>query len=107
MVTSERENRQIGDEEQDIDSAVRQFLEKLLDSPDADSRVVEANEIVAILEPLGLPANLRAAVLLYPLARDGEFDSHSLYTRFRKRLQPSMLSSRHSVSRSGGPANSM
>ena len=78
MVTSERENRQIGDEEQDIDSAVRQFLEKLLDSPDADSRVVEANEIVAILEPLGLPANLRAAVLLYPLARDGEFDPRSL-----------------------------
>jgi GTP pyrophosphokinase len=78
MATSERENQQIGDEARDIDSAARQFLAKLLDSPDVDPRVEEANAIVAILEPLGLPANLRAAVLLYPLARDGEIDVRGL-----------------------------
>ena len=81
MVTSERENQEIGVEQADIDTIARQYLADLLVSlnlPDSDPRVVEANAIIAILEPLGLPASLRAAVLLYPLARDGEIDSRSL-----------------------------
>jgi GTP pyrophosphokinase len=78
MATSERENRQIDAAQPDIDSATRQFLAELLDSPDSDARVVEAKAIVEILDPFGLPADLRAAVLLYPLARDGDFDPRSL-----------------------------
>jgi GTP pyrophosphokinase len=78
MATSERENRQIDDARPDIDSTARQFLADLLDSPDSDPRIIEAKAIVEILDPFGLPADLRAAVLLYPLARDGGFDPRSL-----------------------------
>lgn len=78
MATTEKENHQNGAEIDNIDSVARHFLAESLDSPESDPRVIEANAIVSILEPLGLPANLRAAVLLYPLARDGEIDLHSL-----------------------------
>jgi len=78
MVTSERENQQNDTNGRDIDSVAREYLAELLDSPESDARVIEAKAIVAILEPLGLPANLRAAVLLYPLARDGDIDTRKL-----------------------------
>jgi len=78
MATSERENRQIDDAQPDIESTARQFLAESLDSPDSDPRIVEAQAIGAILDPFGLPADLRAAVLLYPLARDGGFDPRSI-----------------------------
>ncbi len=78
MASSETENRQTGANDPDIDSAARQFLGDLVDSPESEALVAEADAIITILEPLGLPANLRAAVLLYPLAREGEIDVQSL-----------------------------
>ena len=83
MVTSERENPEIDAEQTGIYTVARQYLVDLLDSPDADPRVAEANAIIAILEPLGLPANLRAAVLLYPMAR---FPAPSIATLATKKL---------------------
>lgn len=38
----------------------------------------EGDEICSILEPLGLPPVLTAAVLLYPAVRDGHIDSRSM-----------------------------
>ena len=86
MVTSERENPEIDAEQTGIYTVARQYLVDLLDSPDADPRVAEANAIIAILEPLGLPANLRAAVLLYPMVRDGEIDGRTLGQKARQRI---------------------
>lgn len=78
MAGPETENRQMSAEDGDIDSLARQFLAERADSPEFEALIVEADAIVAILEPLGLPANLRAAVMLYPLARAGEIDINSL-----------------------------
>jgi len=78
MVTSERENQENGAQLENIDSAARQYLLDSLDSPASDPRVLEAEAIIAILEPLGLPPSLRAAVLLYPLARDNDLDTRSM-----------------------------
>jgi GTP pyrophosphokinase len=78
MAGPETENRQMSAEDGDIDSLARQFLAETVDSRESEALIVEADAIVAILEPLGLPANLRAAVILYPLARDGEIDVKSL-----------------------------
>jgi len=78
MASSETESRQTGANDRDIDSAARQYLDDLIDSPESQALIAEADVIVAILEPLGLPANLRAAVALYPLAREGKIDVRSL-----------------------------
>ena len=69
MVTSDRENSQIGGDQQGIVHAAQQFLMELAPSPERETQVAEGEAIADILDPLGLPASLRAAVLLYPLAR--------------------------------------
>lgn len=78
MLTSELENPQTGAAQQDIVDAAGQFLTELAESPERKALHSEARAIADILEPLGLPASLRAAVLLYPLVRDGEIDPRSL-----------------------------
>ena len=88
MAASETENRQLGPADQDIDSLARRFLAERADSTESKTLIAEADAIVAILEPLGLPANLRAAVLLYPLARAGQFDVKSLAQGPLAELEP-------------------
>lgn len=78
MLTSERENLQTAAAQQDIVDAAEQFLMELAQSPERKTQIVEGRAIADILDPLGLPASLRAAVLLYPLARNGEIDTKSL-----------------------------
>ena len=78
MVTSERDNRQIDSDQQNIVSAALEFTSELPDSPATAALIGEGKAIADILEPLGLPPRLRAAVLLYPLDRDGVADSQGL-----------------------------
>ena len=78
MVTSERDNRQIGSDQQNIVSAALEFTAELPESPATAALIAEGKAIADILEPLGLPSRLRAAVLLYPLVRDGVADSRGL-----------------------------
>ncbi len=78
MVTSELDNRQIASDPQNIVSAALEFIAEIPKSPESAALVAEGKAIADILEPLGLPDRLRAAVLLYPIARDGAIDSRKL-----------------------------
>jgi len=78
MVTSEADKLQISGERQNMVSAALEFIAKFPDAPKITACVAEGEAIADILEPLGLPDRLRAAVLLYPLARAGEIDSRNL-----------------------------
>ena len=78
MVTSELDNRQIASDQQNIVSVALEFMAEIPKSPESAALVAEGKAIADILEPLGLPDRLRAAVLLYPLARDGVIDSRKL-----------------------------
>jgi len=78
MVTSESENRQFAVEQRDSVAAVQHFLTGVAPSADLEAGVAEGRAIADILEPLGLPAELRAAVMLYPLVRNGVIDGKYL-----------------------------
>lgn len=57
--------------EQELRQTVRDFAKALPDRPDVAAARDEGEQIVTILEPLGLPDALLAAVRVYPLHRDG------------------------------------
>jgi len=62
----------------DVVGRARAVLDGLPDEPAIAALRREGEEICAILEPLGLPALLVAAVQLYPLARDNRLDAEAL-----------------------------
>ena len=78
MVTSEPENSQAGDVKPDIVSLAQAYIAELPPALATKASSDQGDAIVEILEPLGLPPSLRAAVLLYPLVRDGHIDTRSL-----------------------------
>jgi GTP pyrophosphokinase len=71
MVTSARENPGNSDERGAIVTEARQFLAALPDREAVRVRRAEGVSIAAIVQPLGIAAELLAAAEVYPLVRDG------------------------------------
>ena len=71
MTISEHEIGQIDAERAVIAATVRDFVENLPDRQEVSSARLQGEQICSILEPLGLPEQLVAAVRVYPLCRDG------------------------------------
>ena len=78
MPVFEDETRQSSDEPSAILGQAAAILESLPESPDPDPLRREGKAICAILEPLGLPPILNAAVRLYPAVREGLIDEKML-----------------------------
>ncbi len=77
MAISQRENRLNGSDNGAIVDAARALI-ATLEAPSAARAADEGEAIHEILEPLGLPAELEAAVLLYPPVRDGALEMRRL-----------------------------
>ena len=71
MTISEHEIGQIDAERAVIAATIRDFVENLPDRQEVSSARQQGEQICSILEPLGLPEQLVAAVRVYPLRRDG------------------------------------
>jgi GTP pyrophosphokinase len=78
MAISEHEHRQMDAERAVIAARVCDFAESLPDRTDIAAARLEGEQICEILEPLGLPEALVAAVRLYPLCREGLIGSKEL-----------------------------
>ena len=78
MSATEAENQGSSDAETDIVAVVRDFLGGLRDLDGLDVAIEEGRQIAAIVEPLGLPPKIIAAVHVYPLFRDGIIDDKAL-----------------------------
>ena len=78
MSATEAENQGSSDAETDIVAVVRDFLGGLRDLDGLDVAIEEGREIAAIVEPLGLPKKIIAAVHVYPLFRDGVINEKTL-----------------------------
>jgi len=78
MAISEHEHRQMDAERAVIAARVRDFADTLPDRTDIAAARLEGEQICEILEPLGLPDELVAAVRLYPLCREGLIGSKEL-----------------------------
>ena len=78
MSATEAENQGSSDAETDIVAVVRDFLGGLRDLDGLDVAIEEGRQIAAIVEPLGLPPKIIAAVQVYPLFRDGIINDKTL-----------------------------
>ena len=78
MSSSEAENPVNSADQADILNITRSFLEAMPGSAAVTGAIAEGREIAAIVESLGLPEELLAAVHVYPLVRDGLLDLNSL-----------------------------
>ena len=74
MSTSKHEINPNSAEQADIFSATQRFLETLADDPVTAAAIAEGREVAAIVESLGLPKTLLAAVELHPLVRENIVD---------------------------------
>jgi GTP pyrophosphokinase len=74
MAASTPENHDNGAEHGGIVAAARDFVATLPKTPATDAAAREGAEIAAVVEALGLPDDVVAAVHLYPLIRDGVID---------------------------------
>jgi GTP pyrophosphokinase len=69
MAISEHDNRPLHAEPAAIAARISDFTDAMPDRPDIAAARAEGEQICAILEPLGLPEALIAAVRVYPLRR--------------------------------------
>jgi GTP pyrophosphokinase len=78
MVVSKPENHDNGAEHEDIVAAARDFVGALPSRQGLGASVQDGDAIAAIVESLGLPRDVVAAVHLYPVVRDGFLDEETL-----------------------------
>ena len=78
MATSDAENQMNSSEPDDIVAEVRQYLADLPEQPGLAAARLEGEQIAAIVEPLGLPKAIIAAVHAYPLLRDGALNEKQI-----------------------------
>jgi GTP pyrophosphokinase len=71
MSATSAENSGSGDNRHNVVTAVRNYLDGLTALDGLDACLAEGLAIVDIVEPLGLPDRILAAVLVYPAYRDG------------------------------------
>ena len=70
MATSQLETENIDADGENSATIVDKFLSNLTQSSELQGRIAEGRAVAEVLESLGLPGKLRAAVLLYPAVRD-------------------------------------
>lgn len=80
MAISEHDNRSLHAERDAIAARMRDFSDSLPDRPEITAAREEGEQICAILEPLGLPETLIAAVRVYPLRRSELIGNKDLQT---------------------------
>jgi len=78
MSSSKHEINANNADQADIVPLARQFLESLPDDPATTAAIAEGRDVAAIVESLGLPGNLLAAVKLHPLVRENIVDINTL-----------------------------
>ncbi|MGI9206018.1 MAG: RelA/SpoT family protein [Woeseiaceae bacterium] len=78
MPDNQQESLEIGTASSDAVARAQRLLAEIDDQQAAAAAVGEGNDICAILEPLGLPSVLDAAVQLYPAVRLGLISGKSL-----------------------------
>jgi len=71
MAASDTEKQLNGGDTDELVVEVRQYLAALPDKDGLNRAIAEGEEIAAIIEPLGLPVKIVAAVYAYPLFREG------------------------------------
>ncbi|MCH9693053.1 MAG: bifunctional (p)ppGpp synthetase/guanosine-3',5'-bis(diphosphate) 3'-pyrophosphohydrolase [Gammaproteobacteria bacterium] len=71
MSATEAQKQPNGDDRDDIVTEVRAYLAALPEKAGLSQAITEGERIAAIIEPLGLPNNIIAAVYAYPLFREG------------------------------------
>ncbi len=81
MSASDVEKKANSDEPDDIVAEVRRYLAGLPDKPGLTAARLEGEQIAAIIEPLGLPDGIVAAVYAYPLIRDDILKSKLLQNK--------------------------
>ena len=78
MAVSTTENHDISAEQADIVDLARHFVDALPARDGIAAIIGEGRDIAAIVESLGLPNDVVAAVHVYPLVRDGFLDENSI-----------------------------
>ena len=78
MSVTDAEKQRSHSDSKDIVAAVREYLLALPKKDGLDQCIEEGSEIAAIVQPLGLPAKITAAVYAYPLFRDGALKTNDL-----------------------------
>ncbi len=78
MAADSMDTKQRSNEAADPVEAVRSYLDELPPKDGLASAVEEGRRIADIVAPLGLPETLHAAVLVYPLYRDGILSNKAL-----------------------------
>lgn len=71
MTASDTEKQRSGGDADESVVEVRQYLAALPDKDGLNRAIAEGEQIAAIIEPLGLPVKIVAAVYAYPLFREG------------------------------------
>ena len=71
MAASDTEKQLNGGDTDELVVEVRQYLAALPDKDGLNRAIAEGEQIAAIIEPLGLPVKIVAAVYAYPLFREG------------------------------------
>ena len=84
MSATDAEKQPNGSDTNDIVADVRGYLLALPKKDGLDQCIKEGSEIAAIIQPLGLPAEIMAAVYAYPLFRDEILKSKDLQNRALK-----------------------
>lgn len=78
MSVTEAEKQDSDNDQDDIVAAARDFLSRLSGKDSLGNAIAEGRHIADILEPLGLPRNIIAAVHVYPLIREQIINNKSL-----------------------------
>ncbi len=91
MATSDAENQMNSSEPDDIVAEVRQYLADLPEQPGLAAARLEGEQIAAIVEPLGLPKAIIAAVHAYPLLRDGALNEKQIQNNPLDRISRYLL----------------
>ena len=74
MAASKPENHDNGAEQASIVRGARELVAELADQPGIEASIRDGRDIAAIVESLGLPPDVVAAVHVYPLIRDDYLD---------------------------------
>ncbi len=78
MSLSDAEKQPAGGDAENLVAEVREYLAALPRKDGVDQAIDEGEQIAAIIKPLGLPANIVAAVYAYPLFREQLLNINSL-----------------------------
>jgi len=86
MSSHDKEKQQRSRDSDGLIERTCEYLQSLADGERASAAIDEGNQIAEIVEPLGLPAKIVAAVHAYPLYRDGRIKTKDLQNNELKNI---------------------